>query len=83
MEDLSRSELPFTPLDALDALAKCVATTGFSLEEATEAMRRLGSVLASTIEEKNESVIQYSGIYAIVRGSNVDKKVEKISGLVF
>ena len=60
----SRSELPFT---SFTALAKCVATTGFSLEEATEAMRRLGSVLASTIEEKGQSVIQYGGIYAIVR----------------
>lgn len=66
-EDLSRSELSFTSLDAWDALAKCVATTGFSLEEATEAMRRLGSVLASTIEEKSQSIIQYGGIYAIVR----------------
>ena len=64
MEDLSRSELPFT---SFTALAKRVATTGFSLEEATEAMRKLGSVLASTIEEKGQSVIQYGGIYAIVR----------------
>ena len=61
MESLTSSELTFT------ALAKCVATTGFSLEEATEAMRRLGSVLAATIEEKGQSIIQYGGIYAIVR----------------
>lgn len=53
--------------NAFTALVKCVATTGFSLEEATEAMRRLGSVLASTIEEKDQSVIQYGGVYAIVR----------------
>ena len=67
MENLSRSELPFTSVDAFTALAKCVVTTGFSLEEAIEAMRRLGSVLASTIEEKSQSVVQYGGIYAIVR----------------
>lgn len=68
MENLSRSELPFTSLDAWDALAKCVATTGFSLEEATEAMRRLGSVLASTIDVKDQFIFEYGGIYAIVRG---------------
>ena len=54
-------------VNAFTSLAKCVATTGFSLEEATEAMRRLGSVLASTIKEKSQSIIQYGGIYAIVR----------------
>ena len=52
-EDLSRSRselqfTSFTSVDAFTALANCVATTGFSLEEATEAMRRLGSVLIYT-----------------------------------
>ena len=61
MENLSRSELSFT------SLAKCVATTGFSLEEATEAMRKLGSALASTIDVKDQFIFQYGGVYAIVR----------------
>lgn len=54
-------------VNAFTSLANCAATTGFSLEEATEAMRRLGSVLVSTIEEKSQSIIQHGGIYAIVR----------------
>lgn len=54
-------------VNAFTALANCTATTGFSLKEATEAMRKLGSVLASNIEEKSQFIIQYDGIYAIVR----------------
>ena len=67
MENLSRSELPFTSFTTWEALANCVATTGFSLEEATEAMRRLGSALASTIDVKDQFIFEYGGIYAIVR----------------
>ena len=66
-ENLCSSELAFTTVDAFTALANCVATTGFSLEEATEAMRRLGSALASTIDVKDQFIFEYGGIYAIVR----------------
>ena len=66
-EDLSRSELTFTSVDAFTALANCVATTGFSLEEATEAMRRLGSALTPIVDAKAQFIFQYGGVYAIVR----------------